>query len=123
MPNGTYTLQSVATVGGLSGTSSGTTITVDNAEPNTSIILPSNDATLSGSQYLDAGATAGVIQVQFEVTGGSLHDQTVATAVPTLYGWIAGWNTTSVPDGTYTLQSFASYSAGLPARAPASRSR
>ena len=113
VPNGTYTLQSVATAGGLSGTSSGTTITVDNAEPNTSILVPSNGATLSGSQYLDASATGGVIQVQFEVTGGSLHDQTVATAVQTAYGWIAGWNTTSVPDGTYTLQSFASYSGGV----------
>ena len=113
VPNGTYTLQSVATAGGLNGTSSGITITVDNAEPSTSILLPSNGATLSGSQYLDASAASGVIQVQFEVTGGSLHDQTVSTATPTQYGWIAGWNTTSVPDGTYTLQSFASYSGGV----------
>ena len=34
----------------------------------------------------------------------------IAIATPTYYGWLAQWNTTSVPNGTYTLQSVASYS-------------
>jgi hypothetical protein len=33
----------------------------------------------------------------------------IATATPTYYGWLAQWNTTTVPNGTYTLQSVASY--------------
>jgi len=28
-------------------------------------------------------------------------EQWIATATPTYYGWLAEWNTTSVPDGTY----------------------
>ena len=37
----------------------------------------------------------------------------VATGAPTLYGWLAVWNTTTVPNGTYTLQSVASYVGGV----------
>ena len=39
----------------------------------------------------------------------------VATASPTIYGWLASWNTTTVPNGTYTLQSVASYAGGVSA--------
>ena len=46
----------------------------------------------------------GMASVTFEVTGGSLSDQVVATATPTYVGWLAQWNTTTVPNGTYTLQ-------------------
>ena len=48
--------------------------------------------------------------VTFELSGGTLSDQLIATATPTYYGWLAQWNTTSVPNGTYTLQSVAYYS-------------
>jgi hypothetical protein len=47
---------------------------------------------------------------RFELTGGSYTNQVVATAKPTIYGWLAqepngtwGWDSTSVPNGTYTL--------------------
>ena len=113
VPNGTYTLQSVASSGGLKGTSPGITITVDNPPPTTTVVLPSNDATLSGNQHLDATASPGVTKVQYEVTGGSLSDAVIATATPTIYGWLAAWNTTTVPNGTYTLQSVASYAGGV----------
>ena len=112
VPNGTYTLQSVATVGGLTGTSPGITITLNNPPPTTTVVLPSNGATLSGTQYLDAVASSGVTKVQYEISGGGLTDDVIATATPTLYGWLAGWNSTSVPNGTYTLQSVASYQGG-----------
>ena len=48
VPNGTYTLQSVASSGGLTGISPGITITVNNPPPTTSVVLPSNTATLVG---------------------------------------------------------------------------
>ena len=48
----------------------------------------------------------------FEVTSGSLHNQVIATAAPTAYGWLAGWNSKAIHNGTYTLQSVASYPSG-----------
>ena len=115
VPNGMYTLQSVATSNGLTGTSPGISVTVDNSPPSTFLALPANDATLTGGQYLDAGASVGVTQVTYEISGGpeDLVDQVISGSTPTIYGWIGGWNTTSVPDGMYTLQSVASYAGGV----------
>jgi len=74
----------------------------------TTVVLPSDGATVSGPQGLGAITSAGVTQVQFEVTGGDLNNSVIATATPTKYGWLAHWMTTNVPDGTYTLRSVAS---------------
>jgi hypothetical protein len=115
VPNGMYTLQSVASSSGLTGTSPGITITVNNPPPTTTVIAPSNAASLSGSQYLDAVASPGTTQVQYEVTGGSLSNAVIATATPTIFGWLASWNTTTVPNGMYALQSVASYAGGVSA--------
>jgi hypothetical protein len=117
--NGTYTLQSVATSNGVSGTSAPVTITVNNPTPSTEVVIPPKNATVSGtSQVLDAAASSGVTQVQYELTGGSLTDSVIATATPTIYGWIALWNTTGVADGTYTLNSVASYTDGVSGTSP-----
>jgi YVTN family beta-propeller protein len=109
VPNGTYALNSVADANGMSGTSTAITITVDNTPPSTSVLIPSNGATLFGPAILDAAASdnVGVTKVEFQLTGGTLNDASIATATPTLYGWIADWNSRSVPNGTYTLQSVA----------------
>jgi hypothetical protein len=113
VPNGTYTLQSLASSGGLTGTSPGIQVTVNNPPPLTAVLLPANNATLSGSAVLDALASSGVTKVQYEVSGGSLSNDVIATATPTIYGWVATWNTTTVPDGPYTLQSVATYAGGV----------
>jgi hypothetical protein len=98
---------------GQSGTSAPITITVNNAPPTTSVLLPSNGATQSGgTATLDASASANVTSVSYELSGGAFNDQPISVATSTLYGWIAHWNTTTVPDGTYTLQSVASYANG-----------
>jgi hypothetical protein len=75
----------------------------------TRVLVPANGATLAGTSYLDALAAdgPGVTNVAFEVTGGSLTNHVVTTATLTLYGWLAKWNTTSVSNGTYSLQSVA----------------
>ncbi len=115
VPNGTYTLNSVATSGGLTGTSPGITLTVNNPPPTTNVVLPSNGATLSGGQYLDAFASSGTSQVQYELSGGPNNyvNQVISGSGPTYYGWIGGWDTTSVPNGTYTLNSVAAYAGGV----------
>jgi YVTN family beta-propeller protein len=119
VPNGTYSLQSVATSNGGSGTSAPVTITVNNPTPSTDVVIPSNNATVSGtSQVLDAAASSGVTQVQYEISGGTLTDSVIATATPTIYGWIALWNTMGVADGTYTLNSVASYADGVSGTSP-----
>ena len=121
VPNGTYTVQSVATNpgGGLSSTSPGVSITVNNPAPTTSVVIPSNGATLSGGNYLDANASAGTTQVQFEISGNGLTNDVIDTAGQTGYGWIGAWDTTTVPNGTYTLQSVASTGGGLTGTSPA----
>ncbi len=106
-----YTLQSVATDNLAETTSSSPiTVTVNNPPPTTSVVIPSIGATQSGTTaLLDASVSAGVTSLTYEVSGGGLSDQVVATATPTVYGWLAQWNTTTISNGTYTLQSVASY--------------
>ena len=116
VPNGPYKLLSEAFGSGGSAFSSGLNMTVNNPPPSTSVRLPSDGATLAGGQYLDASASSGVTKVEFHLTGGTLNDALIGTATPTYYGWIAGWGTTTVPNGTYTLQSVAYYGGGVSGR-------
>jgi len=87
------------------------------------VLLPASRSALTGTQVLDAGASdaLGVTSVSFVLTGGSFDQTVIGAAAPTFYGWLAGWNTSTVPDGSYTLQSLATntfnlstYSAGVP---------
>ncbi len=123
VPNGTYTLQSVAyDAAGNRGVSSRVTIVVQNPLPTTSVLIPSNGASVSGSHVLldaSASGSSAVSSVEFRLTGGSLNDALIATATPTYYGWIASWDSTSVPDGTYMLQSVADDSGGNQGIGPA----
>ncbi len=70
---------------------------------------PANDATVSGTTVLDAGATAyyAVTKVEFLLTNESHHSEIIAVGVPSLVGWLALWNTTRMANGTYSLQSIA----------------
>lgn len=82
--------------------------------PSTSVLVPSNGATLSGSTYLDASAT-NATNVAFLLFGGIYGEavQLLCTATPTVYGWLCAWNTATVPSGTYGLLSGAINSAGV----------
>jgi phospholipase C len=114
VPNGFYTLQSVAFFpGGASATSTSVTISVENHPPASAIVQPQNDATVSGLVGLDATASSGVASLKFVLTGGTLNHVVIATAAPNLIGWLATWDSTSVPNGTYKLQSVASYVGGV----------
>jgi hypothetical protein len=115
VPSGTYTLQSEVTdAAGNVAYSPGVTINVTNI-PATALLAPSNGASVSGSKVvLDASASdlSQVKKVTFHLTGGSLHYALIATATPTLYGWVATWDSTTVPNGTYQLRSQATDAAG-----------
>ena len=78
--------------------------------PTTSVLIPSDGATISGAKaLLDAAASSavGITSVSYNLTGGTLSNQHIAWGTPTLYGYLAQWDTTSVPNGTYTLQTVA----------------
>jgi hypothetical protein len=114
VPNGTYTIRSVATdVDGVRTTSAPITINVSNGPTSTSVIIPSTGATQSGTAaLLDATSTADVTSVSYKLSGGTLSNKVIATGTASLYGWLATWDTTSVPDGSYTLQSVGSVAGG-----------
>jgi hypothetical protein len=85
-------------------------ITVSNSPPpTTSVLIPSNGATVSGSTTLDASAT-NATSVEFVLFGGSYgySGKVLCTATLTYYGWVCSWNTATVPNHSYTLVSDAS---------------
>ena len=51
-------------------------------------------------------------KVQFALTGGSLNQTVVGTAVPSLYGYLFSLNTTTIANGTYSLESVATDTVG-----------
>jgi chitinase len=115
VPDGNYTVVSYAANAAGGTASSGVALRVNNTDalPTTRVLIPSNGTTLSGSTYPDASG-ANATSVAFVLFGGSYgtSGRLLCTAGPTLYGWMCFWNTATVPDGTYTLKSVATNSAG-----------
>ena len=75
--------------------------------PSTRVVEPANGRRLVGAQYFLAAASApiGVRSVEFVIKGDG---RTVKdTAIPTLFGWLGEWKTTSAPNGTYVVHSVA----------------
>jgi hypothetical protein len=70
------------------------------------VVKPSAGATLSGTDDFYAAATSGIgiTQVQFRLTGGTLHAVEIAKGGQLFYGWVARWNSKSVANGRYSLQ-------------------
>jgi Big-like domain-containing protein len=64
---------------------------------------------VSGTTTLDANASDNVkvSRVEFRLTGGNYNNALIGVATLTDYGWIAQWETTSVPNGADTLNSVA----------------
>jgi peptidoglycan/LPS O-acetylase OafA/YrhL len=85
------------------------------------ILVPATRSTVSGTTSLEAKAPAdvNVTRVEFRISGGPVHDALIGIGKPTLDGWLAGWDTTSVANGTYAVQAFAYDAAGKMARSKA----
>ena len=81
------------------------------ALPITAVIVPSSGATLRGTRVtLVAIASAyqgGISKVQFVLSGGSYVKTPIGTTSLTNFVAYLAWNSTSVPNGTYSLQSLA----------------
>ena len=82
-----------------------------NNPPTTSVLAPTNRERLSGATYLDASAT-NATSVRFVLFGGSYFGLVVGTAIPTAFGWLYHWDTTTVPNGSYLLFSQAFNASG-----------
>jgi mannosyltransferase len=93
-----------------------TLVVYDSTRPGTSVVVPSNGAILSGTNaVLDATPTSPgvrITKVQFVLSGGPFSQRVVGTTAFSEVGAIVLWNTTSVPNGTYSLQSLATDEAG-----------
>ncbi len=105
-----YALQSVASFpGGVTVWSTPAFVSVINPLPSTTVGVPSNGATVTGGQWLDASASPGTTKVVYELNGGTLTNFVIATGTPTYVGWLGGFDSTTVPNGTYTLTSRLTY--------------
>ena len=76
---------------------------------STRVVGPANDSKLSGTVVLGALADGyyPVTKVEFRLSGDGHHGEVIAESHPSGFSWIAGWNTTSVANGRYSLQSMA----------------
>ena len=76
---------------------------------STRILSPKNNAHLSGTTLLNAKVKADyrIDKVAFILSDENRHSEVIADGVLTLFGWIAKWNTVSIANGTYSLQSIA----------------
>jgi hypothetical protein len=96
---------------------------VDRSTPVCAVVRPHAGTTVGGETLLVAEASApadmsnvhlsfGVAKVEFSVTGGDGR-RVVIAAADTPYGWIARWESQSVPNGTYDLRAVALGSNGF----------
>ncbi|MBI3305420.1 Ig-like domain-containing protein, partial [Candidatus Parcubacteria bacterium] len=113
--NGSHTLTAVARdAAGLSTTSAGVAVTVNNIAPDTtfptvSMTAPSNGATVSGvgvTVSATASDNVGVVGVQFKFDGLNLGSED--TVAP--YGLV--WDSTTATNGSHTLTAVARDAAG-----------
>jgi archaellum component FlaF (FlaF/FlaG flagellin family) len=108
--NGSHTLAATAyDIGGNSGTSANSIVTVFNdlTAPTVALTSPPTNATVSGTVTVTASATdnIGVSRVEFYLNG-----ILIATETTTPYSF--DWDTTTVAAGTYSLASIAYDTAG-----------
>ena len=82
------------------------------------VAIPQNRSTVHGEQLLDVlgSGSYDVTRVDFSLSGPGLARASFATGTSTNYGWIAEWNTSTVPNGSYTIEATVDDSAGRSVR-------
>jgi hypothetical protein len=70
------------------------------------VILPRNGSTVDGRQILDVlgSGSYDVTRVDYFLSGSGLAKTLVATGVMSNFGWYTVWNTSRVPNGSYTIE-------------------
>jgi outer membrane protein assembly factor BamB len=94
---------------------------LEKVPPTTSVRVPSDGDTVSGTTTLDASASDNVkvSKVEYRLTGGSFNNALIGVVhTPSYAGWIVRWDTTTVPNGVYKLNSVAYDPAGNSGRSP-----
>ena len=76
--------------------------------------LPHNGSTLHGRQYLDVTVSDqfDVKKVDYVLSGPGFESVSFATGHQSTYGWIGRWITSTVPNGSYTIEAKVSDSGG-----------
>ncbi len=84
------------------------------------VTLPHNGSTIHGKQLLDVVVSDvfDVTRVDYVLSGPGIEGASFATGSRTNYGWIGGWNTSGVPNGSYTIVVTVSDSGGRSIRTP-----
>ena len=84
------------------------------------VVLPRNGSTLHGRRFLDVTVSDqfDVTKVDYVLSGPGRESATFATGSRTKYGWIGGWNTSTVPNGSYTIDATVSDSGGRTVTTP-----
>jgi hypothetical protein len=83
--------------------------------PSTKLVRPGDGTDVRGGLFLVATSTDRVLAttaVHFTISGSGVAPSTTIPAGRFPYGWIGGLNTTTLPDGTYTIRSVAINAAG-----------
>jgi subtilisin family serine protease len=108
--SGAHTLIVVATdLAGNTKTSTAVNVSVDNTAPVVSLSAPANNAFVTGTLALSAGATDNVAISKVEF----YRDNNVLLTTDTSSPYTFSWNTTTVTQGAHTLYAIAQDTAGL----------
>ncbi len=69
------------------------------------VTLPRSGSTLHGRQFLDVAVSTlfDITKVDYVLSGPGREGTIIATGSRTHYGWIGGWYTSTVPNGSYTI--------------------
>jgi hypothetical protein len=78
------------------------------------VTLPANGSTLHGREFLDVAVSDvfDVSKVEYVLTGQGREGVTISSGYQSNYGWIGGWNTSTVPNGSYTIEAIVRDSGG-----------
>jgi hypothetical protein len=78
------------------------------------VILPRNGSRLHGRLYLDVSVSDqfDIRKVEYVLSGPGFDGVSFAKGYRTNYGWIGGWNSATVPNGSYTIEARVSDSGG-----------
>ena len=84
------------------------------------VFLPRSGSTVHGKQILDVWGSGSydLTRVEYLLSGPGLAESWTKTGVSTVYGWVAKWNTSAIPNGTYTIEAKVSDSRGRTVMTP-----